>query len=59
MDDDQFFDLAFISIASIRFHPRNIPQGVALGEAEHNELDLAYAAATEMTNMRKKSCPHG
>ena len=56
MDEKGFWDLAFISIATIRFHPRSVPPGETLDEDELNEIDLAARVADEMLKIRREKC---
>ncbi len=55
IDEQHAWDIYFASIASMRFHPRNIPFGETLDEDELNEIDLAKAVADEMLRIRRQT----
>ncbi len=57
MDEKTAWDIYFAGIASIRFHPKNVPPGETLDEDELNELDLAANVANEMLSIRRKRWP--
>ncbi len=53
MTDQEFWDLAFVSITSFRMHPGSVAPGETLDEDELNEVDFAASVADEMLQVRR------
>lgn len=53
MTDQEFWDLAFVSVCAFRMHPGSVPPGETLDEDELNEVDFAASVANEMLHIRR------
>lgn len=54
MDDSTFWCLAFISIASFRFHPKNVEVEDRVCEDELREIDFAAQLADYMLEKKRR-----
>lgn len=55
MDDQQFWDMAFAAVCSLRFHPRNDE----FNEMADDEVSFAADIADLMIRERRKRCQDG